>query len=155
MDSAQALIGVIALALLVAGGAVAASYATVTSADDAALSENATSGGIGDRVAFPSSNTDGAYYSDSAMVTNESSGVELTGNGTDYTWVSENGTLVVESQNAANTTLRANYTIYERTTEQQSAAATLSSLFGALAYLPYVLMVAVVLLAVGVFGGLS
>jgi hypothetical protein len=152
MDGAQALIGVVALALLVAGGAVAASYASVTSAEATALSENATSGAPGDEVVFPSSETDGAYYSDTATVFNGSTELQ---NGTDYTWNGTDGTLTVDSQAAANTTLTANYTIYERTTEQQSAAATLSSLFGALAYLPFVLMVALVLLAVGVFGGVS
>jgi len=153
MDGAQALIGVVALALLVAGGAVAASYATVTSADATDLSENATSGAPGDEVRFPSSETEGAYYSDTATVYNNTT--ELEGDGTDYRWNNDTGTLDVTSQAAANTTLTANYTIYERTTEQQSAAATLASLFGALAYLPFVLMIGVVLLAVGVFGGVS
>jgi hypothetical protein len=155
MDGPQAIIALVVVALILAGGALAVTYSTKTTADDTQLSEQneSTVGGINTTVTFPNSSVDGAYYSKNATVTN-STDVELDSPG-DYRWFEENGTLEVKSQAAANETLTANYTIYERTERQQQASTILAYLFQSGAWIPMLLFLGLLVIALGIFGGLS
>lgn len=154
MDGPQAIILVVLVGMCVVGVGIATSYASVTTADDRVVNEtNATGAGMNETVTFNSSNLDGAYYSENATVLDEN-GTELD-DPNDYVWHPENGTLTVQSSEAANESLTANYTVWERSNEQQTVTATIAGLQQAGAWLPFVLFVGLLLVAMTTLGGLS
>lgn len=154
MDGPQVIILVVLVAMCIVGVGIATSYASVTTADEQTVNETNTTGApINETVTFNSSNIDGAYYSENATVVDEN-GTELA-EPNDYIWHSENGTLTVKSTEAANESITANYTVWERTGEQQTVTTAVAGLVQAGAWLPFVLFVGLLLVAMTTLGGLA
>lgn len=155
MDGPHAIIAVVFVALVLTGGAIAVQHASQTTADKHAPNVTAQSGSPGEIVTLDNSSVDGAYYSDTATVTNESSGAQLDGNGTDYTWYTDNGTLRVDSQDAANATLHVDYEYWTRTETQIETTGVVNSIIQSGAWIPLVLVIALLLVGLTALGGLS
>ena len=153
MDGPQAIIALVFVALVMVAGAIAVDYSAEETAPEYDVNESTTTGSIGTIATFPNSSLEGAYYSETATVTN-SSGVVLD-NATDYRWYASNGTLTVLSQDAANQTVYADYTLSDPTQEQQTVSRGLAFLTNTGAYIPLVLFVGLLVIALSLFGGLA
>lgn len=152
MDGPQTIIALVFVALLITGSAIAINYSAETTAPEYDVNESTTTNGIGTIASFPNSSIDNAYYSDTAKVTNATDGSVLE-NGTGYEWLNSNGTLKVLSQDAANTTVYADYTFSEPNSEQETAITTIADLQFALSYLPWLLIIALIVITMTILGG--
>jgi len=152
MDGGQAIIALVFVAILLVGTATAVTYASKQTAEEIDLNESTTTGSIGTLASFPNSNIEGAYYSPNATLKDENA--TLLTNGTDYRWYQTNATFEVLSNETANETVTGEYTLYEPS-ERQKAITTLlaDTLFGA-SFVPLLLIIALVVIALAVFGGI-
>lgn len=155
MDGPHTIIAIIFVAIVLLGGGIAAQYADKTAADKYAPNETATSAGVGTVLTLGNSSVDGAYYSDTAKVTNQTSGVVLDGGGADYTWNEGNGTVTIESQDAANTGLYVDYGWWDRSDTQQDTTRLIASILESGTWIPMLLVLGLVLIALAALGGLS
>lgn len=154
MDGPQAIIALVFVALVLTGSAIAVSISSKTTADAQNVTDTLESDAVGTLLETNNSNVEGAYYSDNATVVNESSNETLSGP-TDFIWHRENGTLSIESQKAANTRLSVTYVWYERTDNQIAQTEISSYIIQAGIWIPLVLFIALLFIALGIFGGLS
>jgi hypothetical protein len=153
MDSAQALIGVIVVALALVAGAVAVGYSSNDAGQANPTVETVDTGPTGTDVALNQSGIADAVYSDTARVTN-ASGVRMV-EGTDYEWNSTNGVLTVESDRLASENgaeVVYNYRVPSDT--EEGVTGILGYVVESGAFIPLILMVGTLVLAIASFGGL-
>jgi len=154
MDGPQAIIALIFVALVMVGGALAVNYSAEETAPEFDVNESTTTDGINSTASFSNSSIVNAYYSDTATVTNASSGTILT-NETDYRWYNSNGTIKILSQNAANTTVYAEYVFQDPTQEQRTVTRGLAFLTNAGSFIPLILLIGLLAIVLSIFGGLA
>lgn len=155
MDGMQTFIAVIFVALLLVGSGIALNVASQSTATKYTnLTDELQSDGVGTILGTNNESIDGAYYSDNAIVVNASSGETLK-DSQDYTWYETNGTLEIKSGDAANTNLNVSYDWWDRSQTQITITESMSSLIGAGAYIPVILIVGLIMAVVGMMGGLS
>lgn len=152
MDGAGAIIAVVFVALALIGGGIVAAYSSQTTATEYDATESVTTGGIGNITELDNS-TNAYYWSDDVDI--ETSNNKLLVAGEDYDWHSDNGTFTVLSSDAANTDLTVSYSYGAQSESQETATNTIGMLLEAGAYIPFLLILALVFIALAVFGGLS
>lgn len=148
----QSFIAVVFVALVLLGMGISlsvASQSTATKYDN--VTDTLSSGAINTTLATDNASIEGAYYSDNATVVNASSNLKLS-SPSDYLWYNTNGTLKINSQDAAKTTLNVTYDWYERTDTQITITDTVSQLTAAGAYIPFLLIVALLMAILGMMG---
>jgi len=150
----HSVIAFVFVAIVLISATIMVGYAGQATATEYALSENGTSGAINTTVYFPNSTIDNVFYSDSATVVNATSDTELT-SGQDYEWNTINGTVTVLSQEASNTTLTANYTLYEGSDTQKGVLDTVTKTYSVAAYVPLILLIGLLGIVLSLFGGLA
>lgn len=153
MDGAGTIIAVVFIALALVGGAIVASYASSETVLDRGGSDEITTNGIGTATPLPNS-TDAYSWSDSVEVENTTSNRLLVAE-TDYNWNKNNGSVTPLSQDAANTTLNVEYEYGSPSESQQEATNLLSMILDTGAWIPFLLVLALIILSLSIFGGLS
>ena len=152
MDSAGGIIAAVVLAAVLVGGAAVAQLAFVESAPSDTTTDTFDTSGVGSTYAV--STVGEVYFDDETNVTN-GSGVGMV-EPDDYVWYESNGTLEVQSDRMANEIDASIQYSFSRPTQQQSQLADqLATLFSAGYFLPVVIIVALIILAAGLLGGLS
>lgn len=152
MDSAQGLIAVVVVALVFVGGGIGAQYALSDMGSQNDYSEDFEAGSVGTLETFNHSNVDGAYYDRSVNVSGANMGMV---EGQDYEWHETNGTLTVESERLANSTAKIDYGYSMPTQAQDDIASTIGYILQTGAWIPLVLIFAVVVLGLGGFSKFS
>lgn len=148
--SAQAIVALVAVSvLLLAGAAVASTSYETVGEERTAVNESFTPDTNYTELEF--SRLDGTFYTDSITVYDEN-GTEMVA-GVDYDWNSTDGTIAatVDGDLVNDTSANATYTMYRPTDRQQTIESAVSALFSAGQYLPIALLGAVLFAAFGVF----
>jgi len=153
MDGAGTIIAVVFVALALVGGGIVAAYSSQSTSLDRGATENVTTGNI-DTVAELNRSTSTYYWSDSVEVENISSG-ELLAATEDYDWNKNNGSITPLSSDAANTNLNVSYSYGAPSDSQKTATETISMILQAGSYIPFLLVIALVAIALAIFGGLA
>lgn len=155
MDSIGAIVSVFVLAILVLGGGLVASHSLASSGQtQQQVSDKFSAGSVGSHIVFNASNRDGVYYSSSIAVTASNGDPYIAGK--DYTWHRSNGTLTVKSQTLANTSndqVAFSYRI--PSTSQSRVASLVGALLRTGSFLPLLVIVLLIVIALGVLAGAS
>jgi len=151
MDGPGTIIAVVFIALALIGGGIVAAYATQSTATDTETADNITTNGIG-TISQVNNSTSDYYFSDTPRITN---GSNLLISEQDYDWNKNNGSFEILSSDAANTTLSVRYAYGAQSDSQQSATNILALIIESGAYIPFLLILALVILSLSVMGGLS
>lgn len=152
MDGAGTIIAVVFVALALVGGGIVAAYASQETATEYGATETVTTGDIGNVTELTNSTSD-YYWSDGVEI--ETSNNKLLVAGEDYDWHKTNGTFTVLSSDAANTDLTVSYEYGAQSESQQTATDTIALLIETGAYIPLLLVLALVFTALAVFGRLA
>lgn len=153
MDSMGAVIALVVVAIMIVGGAAMAQVAFEDTGDLQSFSEGFNASSTGDLVVLNQSNREGVYYQDTVNVTNESGSLMI--DGQDYEWYEDNGTLEVLSTDLTNTNATIQYGYRVPSEQQRNVSGYLGSIFSSAAYLPYVLILLLVIIAASILGGLA
>lgn len=154
MDSPAAVVALIIVAIMLVGGAATAQFAVSSTGDKRTFTEEFNTSAPGDIVEFNQSNVEEVYYSDTVNVTDENG--TLMRDGQDYEWIERNGTLRVlsgELENDTDATIR--YSYRDPSPTQVNQASRIATLFDSALWIPLALLIALLVAALGVFGGLS
>lgn len=154
MDGMQSIIAVIFIALILVGGAIAASVASQSTATKYTnVTDTLQSDSIGTILETNNASED-YYYSDNATVVNGSSGNTLS-DPSDYEWYNTNGTLKINSANAANTELNVTYDWWERSETEITATENIGVLLETGAWIPFMIIVALLMSILFTTGALA
>jgi len=153
MDGIGSIIAVVFVALILLGGGIAFQYAQSSAAPDKYSNETFDAGSLDTTESFNNSNINGATYLESPTVQdNQSQPYDTSA----YTWHTDNGTLTIDSQALANTTNNTiQYSYSMPTQNQQQVTDYLGSVLTIGAWIPFILILGLILLVVGIFGGVS
>lgn len=112
-------------------------------------------GNTGQFITLDNSNSDDLTYSDDVEVKNKDGNHSI--EGADYEWNSDNGTIkpLAGGNLEGDTTATINYTIWNPTQQDDDVADTVVTMADLGQWIPLVLLVALVLLAISTLGGLS
>lgn len=151
-----AVVAAVVLAILLVGGAAIAQHSyNETGEQGQTLTETFDAGATGTIITFNESNReDPVYYEETVDVVLKNG--ETVIEGQDYLWLEDNGTLEVldgELDNTTDNEITYTYRVpSERQTELQEQIAWL---YSSAQWLPFVLIVLLVVLAMSMMGGLS
>lgn len=152
MDSAAGIIAAVVIAAVLVGGAAIGQLAFVESAPSETNNDAFNTDAVG--TSYEVMTTGEVYFDNTVNVTN-GTGVQMV-EPDDYTWDESNGTLEVNSDRLANQTdAQIDYTFSRPTQQQSEYADRLATLFSVSYMIPLIIIVALVILAAGMLGGLS
>lgn len=152
MDGASTIIVAVSIALVLVGAGIVASYGVQETAQEYDATDSVTLADVGNITEL--NNSSSAYYwGDSVEV--ETSNNKLLVPDEDYTWNKNNGTLTTLSTDAAGTTVDVTYSYGAQSDSQQATTTLISDVIEVGAYIPFLLILALLFFALSVFGGLS
>jgi hypothetical protein len=150
----MAIVALVLVAILLLGGGAIGQVALEESGTHYDFNESFNTSTAGDVVAFKESNLNDVYYDDTVNV-NDENGTDMIAQ-QDYEWDSENGTLEVlagELENDTNATI--GYGYRQPTQTQQEFSGHVATIYQSGIWIPLLLFLALLLAALGVFGGLA
>lgn len=153
MDGSKAILAAVIVAVVLAGGVTAMQYASQGTATTYEATDTVETNAIGDRVAVNNSSEE-RYFSDQVTVETSNNKI-LIGDGVDYDWSTDNGTLVPQSDRAANATLTVDYTFGSPTETQGSVSALWANIYTMAAWFPLIIVAALGIFAAAKLGGKS
>lgn len=154
MDGPQTIIAAVVVALVLLGGGIGVQYSMQEAGTQHNYTEEFDTGTVGSTVTFNESNIDRVYYTERVTVTNESGENMLEGD--DFEWYQENGTLKVSSSDLANNVnAQIDYSLRNPTDSQHTFATILGNIYQSGAYIPMLVILALVFLAIGTLGALT
>ena len=131
-----------------------AQYAFEESGTQESYTQTFDAGSIGSFQYFNQSNRSGVFYTESPIVEDNESAQYVEGQ--DYEWYSENGSLEITSQTLANTTNNTiDYSLTVPSQQQRQTAGFVATLLKGAKWIPLVLIVGLLVIVLGVFGGLA
>jgi len=152
MDSAQALIAVVVVALALVAGGLVVSHSATDAGGSNPTTESISTGAVNSTSVLNQSYIDRAVYSNTANVVNDT-GIQMIA-GEDYEWDGTNGTLTVKSDRLAgedNVSVSYNYRVQSET--ESGTVGILTYLLDSAAFIPLILMIGVLVLGIAAFGG--
>lgn len=152
MDGPQLIIGAVFIALVLIGGGIVVSYGAQTSAIEYDASETVTTGNVSEVVELNNSSS-AHYWEEDVKITTSNNKVLVQGE--DYDWYVNNGTFEVLSDQAANTEVTVEYHYGAQTETQQEATTIAALILESGAWIPMIIIFALVLFAVSALNQLS